>query len=253
MIDLLSLDTKHLTPEGNENLRQIMMTTSKTNLSLDDDHADLDATKSTLDHFCLRIDPFDEANLVKYFEEDQKIPILKSGLRKGAEGVGPSLYIQDPEGNVIELKGPSTIPSSSPKEEVSETDNRQSNVETTPDSVAGSEVTSTADCSTNATLQEPEDATTFPNNDDQATATTPVPSTPCTRICRYNADFYSSQVCIGCCREAYEIGTWGSMTAQEKYFCLSDAADRADEEGISFDGSISQEELSRQARYWQNK
>ena len=28
------------------------------------------------------------------------------GLRYGAEGEGPSLYLQDPEGNTVELKGP---------------------------------------------------------------------------------------------------------------------------------------------------
>jgi hypothetical protein len=27
--------------------------------------------------------------------------------RNGAEGEGPSIYISDPEGNVVELKGPS--------------------------------------------------------------------------------------------------------------------------------------------------
>jgi glyoxylase I family protein len=26
--------------------------------------------------------------------------------RYGAEGSGPSIYLQDPEGNVVELKGP---------------------------------------------------------------------------------------------------------------------------------------------------
>ena len=29
--------------------------------------------------------------------------------RFGAEGEGPSLYIQDPDGNVVELKGPAVI------------------------------------------------------------------------------------------------------------------------------------------------
>jgi hypothetical protein len=28
--------------------------------------------------------------------------------RFGAEGKGPSLYITDPEGNIVELKGPSS-------------------------------------------------------------------------------------------------------------------------------------------------
>jgi glyoxylase I family protein len=27
-------------------------------------------------------------------------------MRYGADGFGPSLYIDDPEGNVVELKGP---------------------------------------------------------------------------------------------------------------------------------------------------
>jgi glyoxylase I family protein len=26
----------------------------------------------------------------------------------GAEGIGPSIYVTDPEGNVVELKGPAT-------------------------------------------------------------------------------------------------------------------------------------------------
>ncbi|WP_238539219.1 hypothetical protein [Halomonas sp. KM-1] len=29
--------------------------------------------------------------------------------RYGAEGTGPSLYLEDPEGNTVELKGPPTI------------------------------------------------------------------------------------------------------------------------------------------------
>jgi catechol-2,3-dioxygenase len=28
------------------------------------------------------------------------------GIRYGAEGDGPSIYVRDPEGNVVELKGP---------------------------------------------------------------------------------------------------------------------------------------------------
>ena len=30
------------------------------------------------------------------------------GQRYGAEGTGPSIYVNDPEGNVVELKGPPT-------------------------------------------------------------------------------------------------------------------------------------------------
>ncbi|NNL67036.1 MAG: hypothetical protein HKP30_12385, partial [Myxococcales bacterium] len=32
------------------------------------------------------------------------------GPRYGADGTGPSMYIQDPDGNVVELKGPPTEP-----------------------------------------------------------------------------------------------------------------------------------------------
>jgi catechol 2,3-dioxygenase-like lactoylglutathione lyase family enzyme len=31
-------------------------------------------------------------------------------LRYGAEGNGPSLYVRDPDGNTVELKGPPTEP-----------------------------------------------------------------------------------------------------------------------------------------------
>jgi glyoxylase I family protein len=34
------------------------------------------------------------------------------GSRFGAEGEGPSLYLFDPEGNVVELKGPADAASS---------------------------------------------------------------------------------------------------------------------------------------------
>jgi catechol 2,3-dioxygenase-like lactoylglutathione lyase family enzyme len=58
-----------------------------------------------LDHFCFRIDPFDEPNLRRHLEAHG----IKAGpvtSRYGAEGQGPSIYVTDPEGNVVELKGP---------------------------------------------------------------------------------------------------------------------------------------------------
>jgi catechol 2,3-dioxygenase-like lactoylglutathione lyase family enzyme len=58
-----------------------------------------------LDHFCLRVGPFDAKairdNLARHGIEAGPV---KS--RYGAEGIGPSIYIEDPEGNVVELKGP---------------------------------------------------------------------------------------------------------------------------------------------------
>jgi glyoxylase I family protein len=34
------------------------------------------------------------------------VTITDSGRRYGAEGDGPSIYVLDPEGNTVELKGP---------------------------------------------------------------------------------------------------------------------------------------------------
>lgn len=59
-----------------------------------------------LDHFCFRVEPFDEEVIRRHLEAHgvEAGPIEQ---RYGAEGVGPSMYITDPEGNVVELKGPS--------------------------------------------------------------------------------------------------------------------------------------------------
>lgn len=57
-----------------------------------------------LDHFCLTIDGYDEQALRAYLTA-RDIDVGESGQRYGAEGEGPSLYLRDPEGNVIELKG----------------------------------------------------------------------------------------------------------------------------------------------------
>lgn len=58
-----------------------------------------------LDHFCLRVEPFDEAGLRRHLQA-HGIEAGSLALRYGAEGEGPSLYVSDPEGNVVELKGP---------------------------------------------------------------------------------------------------------------------------------------------------
>jgi glyoxylase I family protein len=58
-----------------------------------------------LDHFCLRVEPFDEVAICKQLARYGYAsgPVER---RYGAEGEGPSIYITDPEGNVVELKGP---------------------------------------------------------------------------------------------------------------------------------------------------
>lgn len=58
-----------------------------------------------MDHFCLRVDPWDaeaiRAHLLAHGVEPGPV-----AQRFGAEGRGPSLYLADPEGNTVELKGP---------------------------------------------------------------------------------------------------------------------------------------------------
>ncbi|CAG2149597.1 VOC family protein [Cupriavidus plantarum] len=58
-----------------------------------------------LDHFCVRIDPFDAKDIYEHF----RIHGVDAGpieQRYGAEGLGPSIYLHDPDGNMVELKGP---------------------------------------------------------------------------------------------------------------------------------------------------
>ena len=56
-----------------------------------------------VDHFALEIQPFDELKLREFFSS-HGVPVLESGLRYGATGEGPSIYILDPDGNKVELK-----------------------------------------------------------------------------------------------------------------------------------------------------
>lgn len=58
-----------------------------------------------LDHFCLRVDPFDEAGIRERLSS-LGIDAGPTERRYGAEGSGPSIYLRDPDGNTVELKGP---------------------------------------------------------------------------------------------------------------------------------------------------
>lgn len=58
-----------------------------------------------MDHFCLRVEPWDAQAIAAHLrahgvEPGRVVP------RFGAEGQGPSMYVTDPEGNTVELKGP---------------------------------------------------------------------------------------------------------------------------------------------------
>ena len=59
-----------------------------------------------MDHFCLRVEPFDTDAIVAHLKKHD-VPIGEIRRRFGAEGNGISIYLTDPEGNTVELKGPS--------------------------------------------------------------------------------------------------------------------------------------------------
>jgi len=58
-----------------------------------------------VDHFCLRVEPFDHAAVLAHLQA-HGVRVGEYGSRYGAEGEGPSQYLFDPEGNLVELKGP---------------------------------------------------------------------------------------------------------------------------------------------------
>lgn len=64
-----------------------------------------DPESVNMDHLCLRIEPFDQAALIGHLIKHGVVP-GETKRRYGADGYGPSIYISDPEGNTIELKGP---------------------------------------------------------------------------------------------------------------------------------------------------
>jgi|TARA_B100001094_G_C17870751_1_gene642009 glyoxylase I family protein len=57
-----------------------------------------------VDHIAIKIFPFDGEKIRKYLIS-QGVNSEEPVIRYGANGKGPSIYIKDPEGNGIELKG----------------------------------------------------------------------------------------------------------------------------------------------------
>jgi catechol 2,3-dioxygenase-like lactoylglutathione lyase family enzyme len=64
------------------------------------------AEARNLDHFALQVRPFDEAAIRAHLAA-HRVEVVEEGPRYGADGDGLSLYVRDPEGNTVELKGPS--------------------------------------------------------------------------------------------------------------------------------------------------
>lgn len=58
-----------------------------------------------MDHFAVRVEPFDP-EAIRAHLASHGIDAGSVESRVGAEGNGPSMYVQDPDGNTVELKGP---------------------------------------------------------------------------------------------------------------------------------------------------
>jgi catechol 2,3-dioxygenase-like lactoylglutathione lyase family enzyme len=58
-----------------------------------------------MDHLCVQVRPFDGTEIAAHLRKHGVTP-GEVVSRYGAEGQGPSMYIEDPEGNTVELKGP---------------------------------------------------------------------------------------------------------------------------------------------------
>ena len=63
------------------------------------------AEARNVDHFCFRVEPFD-AEAIRQHLVANGVHAGDVESRYGAEGEGPSIYLSDPEGNTVELKGP---------------------------------------------------------------------------------------------------------------------------------------------------
>jgi glyoxylase I family protein len=62
-----------------------------------------------VDHVCLQVLPWDGAAILAHLAA-HGIGEARISTRYGAQGYGPSIYIVDPDGNTIELKGPPDSP-----------------------------------------------------------------------------------------------------------------------------------------------
>ena len=65
------------------------------------------ASGPNVEHFCLVLAPFDESHLSSWFAS-RGVGVIEPASRYGAEGEGRSFYIEDPDGNRIEVKGAET-------------------------------------------------------------------------------------------------------------------------------------------------
>jgi len=72
--------------------------------------SDAAPTDRNLDHFALRVDPFDRTRILEFCRERNIEVETPEQLLLGADGYGPAVYLRDPDGNRVELKGPPERP-----------------------------------------------------------------------------------------------------------------------------------------------
>jgi glyoxylase I family protein len=70
-------------------------------------HEAADKTGRNMDHFCVQVREFDAERVKEHLRQNGVDP-GEVHERYGAEGYGPSIYISDPDGNTVELKGEAT-------------------------------------------------------------------------------------------------------------------------------------------------
>jgi glyoxylase I family protein len=88
-------------------IERVNTTIGLTHLRIGDNLIDLleiehPVTDKNLEHFCLRISPFDYDMLKLYFEK-HSIELLRYGNRYSSLGHRNSFYLKDPDGNELEF------------------------------------------------------------------------------------------------------------------------------------------------------
>jgi catechol 2,3-dioxygenase-like lactoylglutathione lyase family enzyme len=73
-----------------------------------------DGAADNMEHFCMRVDPFDPEAITAHIIACGGVP-EPARERYGADGFGWSIYLRDPDGNRVELKGPPTRQLGDPK------------------------------------------------------------------------------------------------------------------------------------------
>jgi catechol-2,3-dioxygenase len=63
-----------------------------------------DDKSRNVDHVCLGIEAADLSSIARYLKENSVEVMGEPATRYGARGMGLSIYLRDPEGNLIELK-----------------------------------------------------------------------------------------------------------------------------------------------------